>query len=238
MNRLIKFNIRNMFRLKSFYICLALLLLMGPILNFATTLNTQDFKDIKIMPQIISLLNSEVSLFSVVFIVLFSCLDFTDGTTKNIIGRGYTRLQLLFSKYIVSLLGMFIYYIFSFIIISCLFGINGIGYENTMLYIIINDITKIIALVILYVTIAFIVEKNGFTIIICLLAPTIIQGLLILIDTKLGTNISNYWITNLSAEFLNNPTISNLTYSNISYIIYIIITLTIGINIIKKREIK
>lgn len=238
MNRLIKFQVRNMFKQKSFYVCLCLFILMGPILTFIGAFNTPNYETIKVMPQMVSLLSGEISLLSTIFIALFCCLDFNEGTTKNIIGRGYSRTQVLLSKYIVSLLGLFSFYIISFIVIFCLFGINGLGFENVMLYSIINSIFRIIAYTIFFSTISFILEKNGSAIIACLFAPSIIQTVLSLIDSKLKIDISKYWITNVSNEFLSNSSLANLNYSIIFYIIYIVIFIVLGINIINKREIK
>lgn len=238
MNRLIKFQVRNMFKQKSFYVCLCLLILMGPILTFIGAFNTPNYETIKVIPQMVSLLSGEISLLSTIFIALFCCLDFNEGTTKNIIGRGYSRTQVLLSKYIVSLIGLFSFYIISFMVIFCLFGINGLGYENVMLYSIINSIFRIIAYTIFFSTISFILEKNGSAIIACLFAPSIIQTVLSLVDSKLKIDISKYWITNVSNEFLSNSSLANLNYSITFYIIYIVIFITLGISIIKKREIK
>ena len=238
MNRLIKFQVINMFKQKSFYVCLCLLILMGPILTFIGAFNTPNYETIKVMPQMVSLLSGEISLLSTIFIALFCCLDFNEGTTKNIIGRGYSRTQVLLSKYIVSLIGLFSFYIISFIVIFCLFGINGLGFENVMLYSIINSIFRIIAYTIFFATLSFVLEKNGSAIIACLFAPSIIQTILSLIDSKLKIDISKYWISNVSNEFLSNSSLANLNYSIIFYIIYIVIFIILGINIIKKREIK
>ena len=190
------------------------------------------------MPQIVSLLSEEISLLSTIFIALFCCLDFNEGTTKNIIGRGYSRTQVLLSKYIVSLIGLFSFYIISFIVIFCLFEINGLVFENVMLYSIINSIFRIIAYTIFFSIISFILEKNGSSIIACLFAPSIIQTILSLIDSKLKIDISKYWITNISNEFLSNSSLANLNYSIILYIVYIIIFIVLGINTANKKEIK
>lgn len=238
MNRLIKFQVRNMFKQKSFYVCLCLLILMGPVLTFIGAFNTPNYETIKVMPQIVSLLSGEISLLSTIFIALFCCLDFNEGTTKNIVGRGYSRTQVLLSKYIVSLIGLFSFYIISFIVTFCLFGINGLGFENVMLYSIINSIFRIIAYTIFFSTISFILEKNGSAIIACLFAPSIIQTILSLIDSKLKIDISKYWITNISNEFLSNSSLANLNYSIILYIVYIIIFIVLGINTANKKEIK
>ncbi len=238
MNRLIKFQVRNMFKQKSFYVCLCLLILMGPVLTFIGAFNTPNYETIKVMPQIVSLLSGEISLLSTIFIALFCCLDFNEGTTKNIVGRGYSRTQVLLSKYIVSLIGLFSFYIISFIVIFCLFGINGLGFENVMLYSTINSIFRIIAYTIFFSTISFILEKNGSAIIACLFAPSIIQTILSLIDSKLKIDISKYWITNISNQFLSNSSLANLNYSIILYIVYIIIFIVLGINTANKKEIK
>lgn len=238
MNKLIKFQIRNMFKQKFYYVCLFLFIFMYPILDFISAFNTTSYETIKVLPKIVELLSGGGNLLCIIFIALFCCLDFNEGTTKNIIGRGYSRIQLLLSKYIVSLIGVFSFYIISFIIIFCLFGINGLGYENIMLYSIVNSIVKIIAYTIMYSTISFILEKNGAAILGCLFIPTIIQTLLSLIDSKLHLEISKYWIDNVSMKILNNSTLSDFNYSMIVYIIYVIFFIVLGINIIKKREIK
>lgn len=238
MNKLIKLQVGNIFKQKFYYVCLVLFTLMGPILNFIGVFNTENYETIKVLPQIVSMLSIEISLITTIFIALFCCLDFNEGTTKNIIGRGYSRKQLLFSKYIGSLIGILSIYIISSLVILILFGINGLGYESGMLYSIINSVVCIVAYTIFFSTMSFILEKNGSAIIACLFAPTIIQTILTLVDSKLKLDISKYWISNVSSKFLENPTLSNLNYSVIFYIIYIVVFIIIGINIIKKREIK
>ena len=101
MNKLIKLQLRNVFHNKLFYVCLGLMLASTSLLKFLTSSNMQT---IKVFPEIINFLSSEVGIISTIFIALFCCFDFNEGTTKNIISRGYNRNQFLFSKYIVSLL--------------------------------------------------------------------------------------------------------------------------------------
>lgn len=238
MSKLIKLQVRNIFKQKFYYVCLELFILMGPILNFIGVFNTSNYETVKVLPQIVNMLSGEVSLIITIFIALFCCLDFNEGTTKNIIGRGYSRSQLLFSKYIGSLIGIFSIYLISSLVTFGLFGINGIGYERGMLYSIINSIICIVAYTIFYSTMSFILEKNGSAIIACLFAPSIIQTILSLVDSKLKLDVSKYWISNISNKFLENPTISNLNYTIIFYIIYIIVFIIIGVNFIKKKEIK
>ena len=129
----------------------------------------------------------------IIFIALFWCLDFNEVTAKNIIGRGYSKIKLLFSKYIVSLVGIFSFYIISFVVIFCLFGVNGLVYQNDMLFLIINSCVRIIAYIVMYYTMSFVLEKISSSILVCLFIPSIIQTVLSLIDSK----VSQFWIDNV-----------------------------------------
>ena len=234
MNRLIKLQFRNLFHSKLFYVCTGLTLLLNVGLSFLS----QETSTLKVLPQITDFLSSELSIISVIFISLFSCLDFNEGTTKNIIARGYTRTQLLFSKFITILSGLLIMYLASALLIFIIYLKNGLGYDSSLPYTLINSIVSIIAYTIFYATISFILEKNGTSIIACLFVPNIISLVLGLIDSKLKLNISDFWIDNASTKFLQAKTLPNLTSSLIFYLIYIIIIITIGTQILKKKEIK
>lgn len=182
-------------------------------------------------------LSSEVEIVSIIFIALFSCLDFNEGTTKNIIARGYTRTQLLLTKYIATLIGLSMMYIATIVLTFILFAKNGLGYESNMLYLFINSIIGIIANTVFYVTMAFLLEKNGSAIIACLFVPNLIPMLLSLIDSKLKLSIGDYWLDSASIKFVNNPTLQNLLWSIVYYIIYIIVFIVIGTQLLNKKEI-
>ncbi len=236
MIKLLKLQLRNIFHNKLFYICL-LLTIATPIVTFITT-NSLKATPPKVFPEIKSFLASEVGIIGVIFIAIFACLDFNEGTTKNIIARGYTRTQLLLSKYIATLIGLFIMYIVTIILTFIFFTKNGLGYESSMLYSFINSIVGIIAYTIFYTTMSFLLEKNGSAIIASLFIPNILSIGLGLIDSKLNLNISNYWIDNVSNQFLKKTTFQNLLWSILFYGIYIVAFSVIGTLILKKKEIK
>ena len=237
MIKLLKLQLRNVYHNKLFYICLILLLIPVIAMKFVGNL-IPNMEPIKVFPEIIDFLKGEPALISIIFIILFTCLEFSEGTAKNIIARGYTKMQLLFSKYIVSLIGLFIMYIIASIIIFILFINNGIGFESNMGYMLINSIVGIIAFTIMYSTIAFLLEKNGASIIACLIVPNMIPLVLAFFDSKLKLNISDFWIDNVSNKFIDNPTLGNLSLSIIYYVIYIIIFIVIAKLVLNKKEIK
>ena len=238
MKKLLKLQIRNIFHNKLFYICLGLTLLTEPIMEFAMTLHSKNIESIRVFPQIVSFLSSEVGIISLIFIALFCSFDFNEGTTKNIIARGYTRTQFLYSKYIASLFGLLIMYIITISLIFILFIRNGLGFESTMIYQLINSLFFIITYTILYATMSVILEKNGAAIIACMFAPNIISLLLGLADSHFKINISKFWLDNVFIKFTTNPTLSNLTNSIVFCIIYTIVFILLGNKILKNKEIK
>ena len=236
MHKLLKLQLRNIFHNKLFYVCLIITLLTEPILDFA--MNFKAKAAIKVLPQVVSFLSSEVGIISMIVVVLYCCFDFNEGTIKNIIARGYTRKQYLFTKYIASLIGLLVMYIITIIVTAILFIKNGLGFENIMIYQIINSAAGIIAYTVLYATISIILEKNGSAIIACLFGPNIIPLVLSVIDTNFKLKLVDFWIDSASTKFTEKPTFNNLTYSILYYAIYTVIFIIIGNQLFKNKEIK
>lgn len=237
MSRLIKLQIRNVFYNKMFYVCLGLTLLMSPILTFIISLNMPS-TTIKVFPEIISFMAVDSGLISAIFIALFFCFDFSEGTTKNIIARGYTRTQLLISKYVASFVGVAAMHLASCLLIFILFINNGLGYEDGMIYSLINSILYAITYLFFYGTMSFLLEKNGSAIVACIFVPSIIPAVLGLIDTYFKINIAKFWIDNLSNKLIEKPSLANLGLPVTFYIIYIIAFIAAGIYLSKRKEIK
>jgi len=118
MTRLLKFEFRKLFFQKSFYICggISLILMIatmvisrmaslmipeGAILNPANNGVNAALSAIDL---------SSIQLILPIFLPLYICMDFTQGTIKNILARGFSRNQVLWSKYIVSVVaGLAVY---------------------------------------------------------------------------------------------------------------------------------
>lgn len=237
MGRLIRLQLRNIFQGKLLYICLLLAILLGPIVTFLLELAFSDTGlKTTVFDQILSLLS--IGIVETIFIALVSCNDFSEGTTKNIIGRGYTRTQLIFSKYIAIFISLMFMYLINILVTFLLLSKNGIGYESIMSYELINSFVGIIAFIVFYTTMAFILEKNGSAILACLFVPQIISTILMVIDSVTHVEVSKYWIDHGSEVFLDKPTLGNLGLSILYYVIYIVIFIIIGIQVLKRKEIK
>ena len=237
MSRLIKLQLHNIIQSKIFYICTALMILLGPV---ATAILSNTLADIikttSICNEILSILS--ISIVETIFIVLITCNDYADGTTKNIIARGYTRTQLLFSKYIAILISLFFMYIVTILCTFIILYNKGLGYKSTMGYQFINNIVTIIAYAIFYTTMAFLLEKNGSGIIACLFVPQLLPTLMTLLNKVIKFDFYKLWMEHGSELFEENPTLGNLGISVLYYGVYIAIFIIIGTKLLKRKEIK
>ena len=238
MNKLIKLQLRNIFHSKFFYVCLILTILLNPVMSMISELFVKDAKILPVMNHVVSFLNTEPDIIILVFICLLSCMDFNEGTTKNIIARGYTREKYLYSKFIACLIGVFIIYLVTIVITFGIFIKNGFGFESNMVYLLIESIVYSIALVIVYGTVSVLLEKNAAAIIASLVGPSVISLVISLLDGNLKLGVGKYWIINASDTFIENPILSNLWFPLIVYGAYIVISIFLGTTLLKNKEIK
>ena len=240
MKKLVKLQLRNLFSLKSFYVCSALMLL-SPIINLVASLIIKKEFVAQFIPEVSSLLASTELIITVV-IVLFACLDSNDGTLKNIISRGYTKKQYLLSKYVVALIATLIMYLMP-IILTFLFTIgNGMGFEVKYVYYIIAYLFQIGATICLYVVLSFIFEKIGPSMVACLIGPSMVGTAIPLLQLLMKTekiNIANFWVTNIAGSaIVKHPDILNLLSVAGLAFIYIVGLLEVGLYLGKKKEVK
>lgn len=239
MGRLVKFQIGNMFKQKFYYLCLGWLIFMGPVIDFLHTVCTNKYETMQVLPQIVTCLSRAIWIFDeIIFVTLFCCLDFSNKTTKNIIGRGYSRTQLLISKYIGSLVGIFSFIIILFVVIFGLFGINGLGYDSKTLYMLIIYIMKSIACTIFYSTMATVLEKKSLSLIANLFVPSIFREALWFVCSKFNIDVRQCLMFNISFKFMNNLDLANMIYAIMICSVHIIVFIVLGISIIQRKEIK
>ncbi len=121
MGQLFRFEFRKLFRQKSFYICgcvlIGLILLTAITLNMiyslsqgnmeagGVTVSASDdgFLYTGIYMLVGAVSSSNFTIVLAIFLSLFVCSDYTNGTLKNIIARGYSRTRIYAVKYMVSL---------------------------------------------------------------------------------------------------------------------------------------
>ncbi|BBF43575.1 hypothetical protein lbkm_2263 [Lachnospiraceae bacterium KM106-2] len=245
MRKLIHFELRKLLKQKSFYICTTISLFFLSI-NFALGQKLIALTDGTAVTGLSSIQGTISSLsFTLIlsiFIVLFVTDDYSGGTIKNVFSKGYTRTQVFFAKYIVSLIGSFLLttacMLFSFVVGSSL---GSIGSASTsFLPSMLCQILLLITYHTMYFCFAIVLGKSGSAIASCIIAPTIFTLLYSLLDSWMSFSnftFKSIWLDNLLAvvsESAVDP--SQLSRSALFSVSYIIIFGTIGLYLSQKKE--
>lgn len=165
-------------------------------------------------------LTNNFTLIIGVFIAIYATEDFTHGTCKNLIAKGYSRIKVYFSKYITSLVAVMVMAILCFIT-ALGFGLllfnNDFGSvtDNVGLIVLGQFLCVITFHSILY-TIAYMIGKSGAAIAINIIAPLGISIILMVLDIVInreGFSLSNYWIDGIFSNFAGSSSSINVPLS-------------------------
>ena len=240
MNRIIKVYLKNVFNQKGFYICLAINIAMNIIIPFIVGIFTHSNGDATVSSKIISILSGAVGIVEVIFITIFVCSDFSEGATKNFISRGYTRRQVLYAKFIVSMIATFVFLLTNILGTFIFYGKNEMGFDSSIILYAIGAIAALVANVGLYVVISNTVEKLGIAIATNLILPNVVNMVFPLISLAAKTDIdySKYWITGLTELMSNTPSFKEMLWVVAISLVYLVILFEVSNFIIKKKEVK
>lgn len=247
MKKLLEFEYRKLLRSKAFYICLFISMLSVSVSIITIFLIIRFFSEevgsstsLVIMKNAFG--NGMLSIIGGIFISIFVCEDDSLGTIKNIYARGYSKVKVNISKYLVSLTGYVIMYIID-VLLSFVLGLvffkNG-EVDSTF----IASLFAILVLVTSYHSIFFlfasVFRKLSFSIASSIVFPNIMTLILTLIDSfsKLKFKFSDYWIDN-NLTFLTgiDTNAEIITRSFILGFVVIIIALTISNLTIKRKQV-
>ncbi len=240
MSRLLKLQTRVLLRSKFFYVC-TFVTLLAPLIFFFIGTGVNPEQSTTVVEQAISGLQGMGSLIVVIVVALFVCIDFEDGTAKNIIARGYSRKQLLISKYLVSLFGVLVISILCSIF-SALLSLNQpFGDFETFLLFLPAFFATTAASVSLYTLVSYFFESKGTAIMVGLIGPNMVSLVITFIQSqfKLKFNLSKYWIEGLLGLInMDHITMTSLLkVSGISFA-YVVVILGLGILLTRKKEVK
>ena len=256
MLNMIKFELRKLIRSKSFYICLAINILI----TFASMLFC--YMLYSLSPQLggvdqwvlfdYGYNNSTILMLLGIFISIFICEDDSLGTIKNIYSKGYSRDVVYFSKYIVSLIAFFAYFIiftlFTFGFSFC-FKTYTSAITSKMISTFIAKIITVLAFFTLYFFNASVLKKNGWAISLNILGSNLVYLALQIVDIVLNkyeikVEIYGYWLDgyfsqlNYSYSTLPNSGNDLINKAIIMSVIYILVFLLLGYLINRKRNVK
>ncbi len=253
MGKLIRFEFRKLLRSRYAYIILAislfLVIINGLTSNFVAEMAQAYGEEIQVSSYafVRGTLSSTFMLLLGIFIAIYVCEDFSHGVLKNIVGKGYAREKVLYSKYIVSLIATFVIAGLTFVLALAYGNIAWPGTANTtdnIAVIIIGQIIGLITYHALFFALAYTIRKPGFAIAVNVVSPILVSLVLTLVDTglknaKMDFNISQFWLDSTFNVFTTAGSDSNLFGRNIVIlIVYFAAAFVAGLLINRKREIK
>ena len=238
MNRLLKVYLINIFKQKGFYICLGIELFFSVIVSILAS-SFGATPPVLVADGILEVL--QVGIIPIIFITLFVCSDFTDGATKNFISRGYTRRQILYAKYIASVIAIFTFFIVDSLFAFIGFRKNGLGFDEHIIICIIGYLIASLAATGFYVIVSNTLEKLSMAITTNILIYVFVPALCLLADRllKLDFSTSTYFVSFLTGLLPpKNATINDLLLVTGLSIGYLVLMFEISNVIIKKKEVK
>lgn len=209
MFKLLNFEFRKLIRQKSFYICIAAMLALLVGSAYTTELMTAksgvedpSLSGISYLMEAIS--GSALSAVLAVFIPLFICEDYASGTIRNIITRGFSRLELFIAKLIAVLaatvLMTAVCLAAAYLVGTAFWGAGEPSLGSEQIKILLCQLAVIAAYATMFFAISSMLQKVGGSIAICLILPMAAVILLSLADAALAEReieLSGYWIENL-----------------------------------------
>ena len=209
MLKLLNFEFRKLIRQKSFYICIAAMLALLVGSAYTTELMTAksgvedpSLSGISYLMEAIS--GSALSAVLAVFIPLFICEDYASGTIRNIITRGFSRLEMFIAKLIAVLaatvLMTAVCLAAAYLVGTAFWGAGEPSLGSEQIKILLCQLAVIAAYATMFFAISSMLQKVGGSIAICLILPMAAVILLSLADAALAEReieLSGYWIENL-----------------------------------------
>ena len=209
MFKLLNFEFRKLIRQKSFYICIAamLALLVGSaytteLMTAKSGIEDPSLSGISYLMEAIS--GSALSAVLAVFIPLFICEDYASGTIRNIITRGFSRLEMFIAKLIAVLaatvLMTAVCLAAAYLVGTAFWGAGEPSLGSEQIKILLCQLAVIAAYATMFFAISSMLQKVGGSIAICLILPMAAAILLSLADAALAEReieLSGYWIENL-----------------------------------------
>ena len=192
-----------------------------------------------------SALNGNFMMILGLFIAIFACEDNSHATSKNIVGKGFNRTEIFFSKYLVSLLITIVISIVA-VVVAALFGLVAWGpdsfqkLDDNVGIIILGELLCVIVYHALFFMIAYSVGKIGAAIVINLLAPLGLGLVLNIVDIVINNEdvvISSYWISGILTNFGSTQTNEKLfALSFVLLFVYLGASVLLGVFFARKKQ--
>ncbi|GEM_PF-2844777 len=210
MFRLIIFEFRKLFRNLGFYICSLVLIGLSIFTVYSAKFyQEQSGIDDPTMCGLKSLMEalptSMIVVMLGIFIAMLTCEDYTLGTVRNILTRGYSRLGFYLSKFVAVIFATVFMSVLCCAVsyaTGCYFWEAGDAIEAEQIKNLLCQLCIMIAYGAIFYSISTVLQKTGGSIAVCVVLPMILTIVLRLGDTALAEKeieISSYWLENIGA---------------------------------------
>lgn len=227
MKNLLKYEYRRLFRQKSFIVFLAVgvglvFLSLGSVklLEIATM---SEYDEMTTTEMIFGasynginafrdgIANSNATMITAIITAIFVCSEYSFGTIKTVACRGCSRLKIFTAEFIAAMTASLIFAAAAFIS-SLLFGtlfwnIGKFKYEA--LWSVLLQTLVLLAMTAVFFMLSKLVKKTGGAIALGIFSPTVLNLLLSVADSLIGSKkfkISEYWLSGcLSAIQATSP---------------------------------
>lgn len=249
MLNLIRFEFRKLLQSRSLYICSGLLALLSVFSIYSEKALSEKLEVAESAVSGIGCLmealpTSLIAILLGIFIALFVCEDYSSGTIRNILTRGYSKLAVYISKFIAVLaatLFMSVICCAAAFLAGTVFGSAGdADFGSEQMKILLCQLVTAFAYSSVFFALSCALQKTGGAIACCIVLPMVLSILLKLADTALAEReieLSKYWLDSLWHSIayvtVEKDTLRDaLLYS----VIYIPVSLAAGWLATMKRE--
>ena len=247
MSKLLNFELRKLFRLKAFYICTAVSLLMGIFTFHTFSKGGADYSGLLCLVKAVE--TSSLTLLMGIWIAIFVCEDYSGGTMRNIVTRGYSRTSVYFAKLIALLAGVLITLVLCWVVCAITGTILFDGSDGAFSMSFLNSLAAQLAAVLAYAclcnTIASALQKTGVSVAVCAVMPIAVILLCSILQTAIYAKNGNpndvflqeYWLDDIiSALSYTEPKQETLSLAFKTSGVYIAASVVLGWFAIFKRE--
>lgn len=202
MAKLLSFELRKILRQKSLYICLAIVLALiglSAVVNASLAKNPEFGLTVTASGFTKSALSSS-SFFMIlgIFVALYCCDDNTNNTLKNLYSRGYSRGEVYFAKYAVSLaiseILAAVCFLFAFLLGKA--AVND-GASAKAVGSVFCQLLLVVAYHAVFFSVATLIGKVGGSVAVNIAGPLLVLTVLTLITSLLkleSVNLGDYWL--------------------------------------------
>ena len=249
MNKLIPFERRKLFKSKYFYILtgVSVLLVLIAVIsakllsNFITDILDQELQ-VSAYSEAKGALGGTYFYIIAIFVAMFAVEDMSHGTMKNIIAKGFTRQQVYITKYLISLGAVLLMSLITVAVSffsTLIFWGNSLPIQDNVPLIVLGQLLGVAAYHAMFFAISYSFGKTGPAISVCLLGPIVVSLLLTLADQllkKLRFEISDYWLSNLHANFTGDTDPSMILPGILLLACYTAVGFLLGMLLCRKKE--